>query len=279
MYRQPDLLLPELLGLGWCRTLEPLFGGPRTDGRIGFEIGYVERGSIEWMTSDGLDEAGPGSLVIDPPGDWQGGVSAIVHPCERYWLRFNFRPAGDLPGLSSHAIAQLAAGFAAIRTRHFPASPAIRQSFERLIAAQRAPGRFAVEIGRAALHQILCQTVLDHERDLGARPGRAVAAALAWIDAHLEEEFSGPTVAAAVGLSLGYFHTLFRREAGVTPAACHARRRVAAAKRRLIHSDASVTDIALALGYSSSQHFATAFKTIVGMTPMAYRRLREPGGR
>jgi AraC-like DNA-binding protein len=80
-----------------------------------------------------------------------------------------------------------------------------------------------------------------------------------------------------VGLSVGYFYDLFQREVGLTPGQYHARQRVAAAKRRLIQSDASITEIALGLGFSSSQYFSTTFKKIVGMTPGAYRTLRERG--
>lgn len=277
MYRDPEVVLPELIGLGWSNTVHPILGGPRTDGRVGYEIGYIARGSIEWLTPDGLDEAGPGSILVDRPGEWHGGANAILHPCERYWLRFNFPPLGALPGLSPQAIETLRAGFDTIRARHFPASPEIRQGFERLIQQQRTRGRFAEDLSRAALHQILFQVVVDHERDAGAAPGKAVRRAIAHLDAHLDIDFSGPAVAAAVGLSAGYFYDLFQREVGLTPGQYHARRRVAAAKRRLIESDASITEIALALGYSSSQYFATTFKRIVGMTPVAYRRLRERG--
>ena len=70
-------------------------------------------------------------------------------------------------------------------------------------------------------------------------------------------------------------HDLFQRDVGVTPARFHARARIALGKRQLIYSDASVTEIAMGLGYSSSQYFATSFKRIVGLTPADYRRLRE----
>jgi AraC family transcriptional regulator len=44
------------------------------------------------------------------------------------------------------------------------------------------------------------------------------------------------------------------------------------AKRRLKESDESITDIAAALGFSSSQHFSTHFKKMFGCTPTSYRR-------
>jgi AraC-like DNA-binding protein len=40
----------------------------------------------------------------------------------------------------------------------------------------------------------------------------------------------------------------------------------------LIYSDLSITQIAMELGYSSSQHFATQFKNISGTSPNQYRR-------
>jgi AraC-like DNA-binding protein len=275
MHRQPDVLLPELQSLGWCHTLTPLFGGPRTDGRIAFEVGYLASGSIEWLTPSGLEEAGPGSVLIDKPGDWQGGVNAIVHPCERYWIRFNFPPVSALPGLNEATVARLASAFAGITTRHFPASPELRLHFDRLLAEQRTPGQFAEEIGRACFHQILYCAVLDYERRRAVRYSEPVRRSIDLMSRRLDRDFPVDEVARAVGLSVGFFHDLFLRDVGLTPARFHSRARIALGKRQLIYSDASITEIAMGLGYSSSQYFATAFKRIVGLTPVGYRRLRE----
>lgn len=275
MYRDPDTVLPELLGLGFARETTPRFGGPRPDGRDAWEIGYLEQGAIEWMTPDGLEEAGPGSVLVDPPGEWLGGRSALLHPCVRYWLRFNVPPQGSLPGLAPERVAALATAFGTIRRRSFAASPDIRPAFERLLAAQRAGGPFAADLARAALHQILFQVVLDHARDPAAALARPTKAALAYLDAHAATEVSGAALAAAANVSVGYLYDLFQRDIGMAPGQYHARRRMALAKRQLIATEASVTDIALSLGFSSSQYFATTFKKIVGMTPVAYRRLRE----
>jgi AraC family transcriptional regulator, L-rhamnose operon regulatory protein RhaS len=46
------------------------------------------------------------------------------------------------------------------------------------------------------------------------------------------------------------------------------------AKQNLRSSQSSIIDIALELGFSSSQYFATVFKKIVGISPKDYRRLR-----
>lgn len=275
IYRGEELVLPNLLGLGWCRTDYPRLGGPRTDGRIGFEVGYIDRGSVEWLNDTGLDEAGPGSVVLDWPGDWQGGVSAIVHPCERYWVRFNFRPAGSLPWLPERTVAALEAAFLDMRVRHFPASPQMKSYFQQLVGQQRAPGAFAEDVSRAAFHQILFLVVHDYQRGQRIAHSAMVRQALEIFDTHVAEDCRVEEVARRLDVSVGYFHQLFAREVGVTPAQYHLSKRIAAAKRELIYSDTSITTLSLGLGFSSSQYFATAFKKVVGLSPGEYRTLRE----
>lgn len=276
MYRRPEkLVLPELVSLGTFETSEVRLGGVRTDGQDGLEIGYLEHGSVEWLTEGGLEEAGPNSLMIDRPGEWQGGKSAIVHPCRRYWLRFRFPPNGALPGVSAARAAELSTVYASMARRHFPASPGMLTLFAQLVAEQRAPREFAEELSRSLFHQILFGVVRDYRRDQAAVHSAAVRQALALLRGHLDHDFRTEEVAARVGLSTGYFHDLFLREVGSTPAQFHLRLRISAAKRALIDTEETVTQIAMGLGFSSSQYFSTAFRKVVGLTPSDYRRLRH----
>lgn len=276
IYRAEDnLALSELEGLGWCSTDAPRFGGPRTDGHLGFELGYLHRGAIEWWTEEGLDEAGPGSIIMDWPGDFQGGVNALVHPCERFWVRFNFPPDGHLPGLPQSTIATLEQGFSGMNTRHFPASPQMKNYFEQMITQQRHPGFLAEDVSRAAFHQILFLALQDYQRDQQITYSPPVRQALEFFDTHIADDFRMEDVAKKVSLSPGYFHELFAREVHLTPAHYHLHKRISAAKQELIHTDKSITALSMELGFSSSQYFATAFKKIVGIPPGEYRTLRE----
>jgi AraC family transcriptional regulator, L-rhamnose operon regulatory protein RhaS len=277
MYRRPSpLVLPELVSIGWCRTDYSRLGGPRKDGQQpALEVGLLEHGSLEWWTEDGLVEAGPGSVLIDRPGDHQGGMNAIVHPCQRYWIRFNFPQSGALPGLSEDTTQHLAEWFRDETRRHFPASPTHKENFERLLNLQREPGLFAEEASRAIFHLILFQAVEDGERFEEVVRSPPVTAAIAYFDRHLSSDCHVEEVARHVGLSVGYFHELFVREVGLTPSQYHLRKRVAAAKHELIYSDMSVTALATDIGFSSSQYFATAFRKVVGLTPTEYRTLRD----
>jgi AraC-like DNA-binding protein len=52
------------------------------------------------------------------------------------------------------------------------------------------------------------------------------------------------------------------------------RRKIERSQRLLSQQSLSVTSIAHSLGFSSSQHFASAFKRYVGVSPTAYRDQR-----
>lgn len=275
MYRRPDaLVLPELVSLGLYITQESQIGGPRHASPDGLEIGFLEAGSVEWWDGERLDEAVPGSVLIDKPGDWQGGAGAIVHPCTRYWLRFCFPPRGALPGLSSEVTADLRALFGEMQRRHFPGSPRLRELFGLLLAEQRAPDALSEDFSRSLFHQILLTVARDHQAEQERRHAPAVATAMELLGRQPAEDLAIDTVAAAVGLSTGYFYELFHRATGYTPAQYQMRQRIGAAKRLLLGGQVSITDIALDLGFSSSQYFSTVFRKIVGLTPIQYRHLR-----
>ena len=75
-----------------------------------------------------------------------------------------------------------------------------------------------------------------------------------------------------MGLSVSQFHERFQQHMGLPPAQWRTRQRIARAKALLRQGDASITSIALSLGFDTSQYFRTVFKRYVGFTPANYRK-------
>jgi transcriptional regulator GlxA family with amidase domain len=212
--------------------------------------------------------------LIDHPGDWQGGATAIVHPCTRYWLRFDFPGSNPLTGLTRSTTLSLKQAYAEMKRRHFPGSEAIHTLFRNLLVQQREQDAYAEDFARTLFHQILIEVVRQYERNQQKQVSPAIGKALDFLSTNLSTDIHVADISAAVGLSTGHFHDVFLRETGFTPARYHQRLRIAAAKQLLIVNDHSITDVAIELGYSSSQYFATTFRKLVGLTPQQYRRLR-----
>lgn len=88
-----------------------------------------------------------------------------------------------------------------------------------------------------------------------------------------DEELSLHDLAAAAFSSPYHFERLFRRITGVPP--CHflAALRMEAAKRLLVNTGLSVTEVCLDVGYSSLGTFTRRFGELVGLSPRRFRAL------
>lgn len=101
---------------------------------------------------------------------------------------------------------------------------------------------------------------------------RRIEIALCWIAEHLEGPLVVKDVARAARLSEFHFHRLFSAYVGEPVGRWITRRRLEVAALRLAYQpDRSITDIALASGYSSPSNFAKAFTGFFGCSPSGVR--------
>lgn len=95
-----------------------------------------------------------------------------------------------------------------------------------------------------------------------------------YLEDRLGEDVDLPTLAVIAGVSPRHLTALFQRATGLPPHRWLMRRRVERACELLLDPRRSITDIAHACGFSSSQHLATRFRAQMGCTPSAYQRER-----
>lgn len=92
------------------------------------------------------------------------------------------------------------------------------------------------------------------------------------IDSHLYSDRCLGDLLSSVGRSYRHLSRCFTSVMGITPKSYQIRRRSEEALRLLRGTSMPVIDIAMELGYPSSQHFAAQFKRIYGITPREARR-------
>ena len=97
------------------------------------------------------------------------------------------------------------------------------------------------------------------------------------MDRAYAEPLDVPTLARIAHVSEAHFIRTFRATFGETPNRYLQRRRVERAMFLLRSTDRSVTDVCMAVGFSSLGTFSRVFRDIVGESPSAYRR-RGPIG-
>lgn len=93
---------------------------------------------------------------------------------------------------------------------------------------------------------------------------------------HLDRNFTSGVdldeAAQIAQLSKFHFHRLFTATYGVTPAAYLSSRRIERAQDLLRTSNLTVTEVCMAVGFSSLGSFSTRFRETVGETPGAFQR-------
>ena len=96
----------------------------------------------------------------------------------------------------------------------------------------------------------------------------------------IDRDFASPldidALAAVANVSAAHFIRTFRATFGETPHRYLQRRRVERAMALLRDTDESVTDICMAVGFTSLGSFSRTFSALVGRSPSKYRVDAEP---
>jgi signal transduction histidine kinase/DNA-binding LacI/PurR family transcriptional regulator/AraC-like DNA-binding protein len=135
------------------------------------------------------------------------------------------------------------------------------------VAAVLGKGLFSTE---ETLAQI--EATLSRNKKLGSEVQRIVRRAMAYIHQNYSDSITRKEVEDYVGVSESHLTRCFRQEIGMSPMTYLTRFRIRQARSLLDNTHQSVTEIAMATGFSSTAYFSRVFLQEVGVPPSAYRR-------
>jgi len=235
----------------------------------GIEICYLAKGQVTWIVGSKKLRLVGGTFSVVGPGVSHRGEFDVIAPGDLCWAVLE--PRKLLPGLD--------AGLLELLQTHdawtAPASVAVEVLFHRLLRECREEQTGWQAGASACLTSLALECArLAPEMTGGQSPqiSRKIIEAAEILCSDLEAPPTVAELAGQVGLGLTRFHQLFKRVLGMTPHDYLLRQRLAAARSILSDDQESITRLAIRLGFSSSQHFATVFRKHNGMTPSAYRK-------
>lgn len=122
----------------------------------------------------------------------------------------------------------------------------------------------------------LFRELQDHAPRVPLTISKPIYDALTFLEQHCLEPISLQDIAAAVNRTPSHLANAIRKETGLTVGEWLREHRMVEARRRLLGTDASVENIAGAVGYADVTHFIRIFRRTHGMTPKVWReRQRE----
>ena len=248
------------------------------------ELAYVETGHQPYQVGGRRFTLLGGEGVVIPPDTPHSSDEHPSYPGKRFWLQLRLpqksgaRWLGLAPAEAEPLVSLLRTP-AALCSK-WPADFA-RRATALLGLFDRPPSPARTAMLRTALLAILFD-LLDLTAS-GASPAAQsrVRKAVDWAESQTSQPATLEQLAGVAGLSVSSFKRVFKEVAGIPPHAYILRKRIDRAQNLLRQGEGSVTEIAFACGFPSSQYFATAFKRMTGMTPndvLRHRTLARPSG-
>jgi AraC-like DNA-binding protein len=122
------------------------------------------------------------------------------------------------------------------------------------------------------------RSLLNHleapARVRGGLPPAVMRRIREYVDAHLSEQIELPILAGVAGLSVFHFAREFKRTTDITPHHYILRKRVERAEALLGGTHLSLSEIAIASGFSDQSHLTRRLRQILGTTPREVRWLQ-----
>lgn len=244
-----------------------------------FGICHLARGHQVYRVDGQTCRLRGGEQLLTWPGEVLDTAGTPEEKGHLYWFVLRMQPLdAPLLFLGPTAARELRRALLDLPRRHLTAADGAGElAADLLRALQRKPNSMLERLAVAQqLQRYLFLTIAAAQEPTPPGPSPRIQRCLDHIAAHLHEPLYVPDLARLVGLSESRFKARFRTEVGVPPGDYVLRAKVEAARHSLSLTGASVTAVAYALGFSSSQYFATVFRRFTGLTPSACKTHPRP---
>ena len=182
------------------------------------------------------------------------------------------RPGRRILGLTASETEWIVRSLTHLPKRLFKSTPRIKEAFETLFKiydSERLAAIRSVKLKSATLELLIA--VIEAARLLPAKTPDQIASLMRRMREHPEKDYPIEALSRESGLSPSALSETFKHAAGLPPHAYLIDCRIRKAQELLAKGQSSIKAISDTLHFSSTQHFATTFKRIIGVNPQEFR--------
>lgn len=232
------------------------------------EICLCVRGNLAFETEDATYPFLPGSVFVSTEHE----PHRMRHNPKGLMLyRILFappRPGKRILGLTAKETEWIVRSLTHLPKRLFKSTPRIKDAFETLFTAydtERLAAIRSVKLKSATLELLIA--VIEAARLLPPKAPDQIEAIMKRMREHPDREYAIEDLSKETSLSPSALSETFKRAAGLPPHAYLIDCRIRRAQELLANGKSSIKAISDMLRFSSTQHFATTFKKITGVSP------------
>jgi AraC-like DNA-binding protein len=247
---------------------------------------YVVDGRFDWMIQDHHYILYPGDLAVVLPGQCFGGEKDLLDIGTVSWMHLELQHLDKNGNVALGKWSRLSENESRTigRILLLNNAPVLSKLKEAGIIFQNIHNEFTnQEIGYCTrINQLIDELFILIARQLTRQNNsrRDFPQTFMKLEQTLRENLSHQwtveEMAALVGLGITAFSEKVKSFTGFSPLNYLINIRISEAIKLLKRQDVHVTDIALDVGFYSSQHFATTFKKLTGYTPSEFRKKNIP---
>ncbi|MCF7668500.1 MAG: AraC family transcriptional regulator [Verrucomicrobia bacterium] len=287
----PPRVMPEISSVGFWDAAKPQDWGLDWHRNEGIELTFLSRGKAQFFVDDKEYMLESGDLAITRPWQRHRIGAPNIGPSRLHWIildvgvrhphqRWNW-PSWFI--MSSEDLRKLTTLLRYNEQPVWRADRMVGSCFEKIsrLVERRNIGfvqtRLKLHLNElfVALFEMLDSRNMDLDAGLSSSR-RTVEIFLSRLPGSLDRDWSLGMMAEGCGLGRSRFADYCRRITNMTPIDYLNQCRLDAAVRMLVERpELSITEIALACGFRSSQYFATAFHERMGHSPSVYRKLKR----
>jgi AraC-like DNA-binding protein len=236
------------------------------------EICFLERGEQTYRVGGRLHRLRGSDQFFTLPGEVHDSANLPQERGILYWLILSLDPSSRLLNLAPAAARELCRALKEMPTRHFRGHPncarllgeITRWLGTRQNRTSASPGFRRLRL-QALFLEYLTLTIAAAQSGSHGATTPLIRRVLQHIETHLADPIHVPELARVARLSTSRLKVRFKRELGVPPAEFWLRQKIERAV--VLLETKPVTEVAFALGFSSSQYFATAFRRYTLLRP------------
>ncbi|MCG3148973.1 MAG: HTH-type transcriptional activator RhaS [Verrucomicrobiae bacterium] len=210
-----------------------------------------------------------GDVFLTFPNEIVSTGNSPQEKCLFYWIHVRIPSADEPPfGLYPEANRQLCQQLLQMRPRLFRGSPAIRRLLNEIHEKRHQPQSVLLDAWfPTQITKLFYEVLACGQAHVPTKLSPSIQRTIRYVDGHLEERLSVADLATCAGMPVSSFKIQFKEQVEIPPGEYVLRTKIKEAKRRLARQHATVTETAFALGFPTSQYFATVFKRYTGQNP------------
>lgn len=243
-----------------------------------YGISYMTKGERMIYSPDFTTIVQAGELVFIPKNIYRRTTYISGEPYERILIKFTDKM---LEGLI-HTIGQDA--YDELCTEHIIRfENNTRKKVEAILAEMEEEWNSYNDYSELLLTGLLNKLIITclRERIVGGvkvlsleKKNDYLAGAIKYVKSHLRENPSLESTAESINISASYLSKIFVSHLHTPYSTFLANEKLTYARRLLLNSKLSVTEIAVECGYSSNAYFSDCFKKATGISPLRFRKSR-----